>query len=115
MFALLIVAWLSACGPPPVELAPTNGEIDTIFNGRKRPKQIPENWIGSPTKSSPGWRWDDPTNSGNSVRLLRGVAEDTNPAHRGDFVIVVSDGKVLDTNGQPVSDPAIVGEALGHN
>lgn len=79
-----------------------------------RPFNVPSHWVRSPTTSSEGFRWDDPDNPGNSVRIFHGDPTDEDPAHRGPFVIVVSDGRVLDRNGDPLADRTAVVEALRH-
>ncbi len=75
-------------------------EADDIFSGT-RPDKIPSDWIGSPTRSADGFRWDDP-NGKNSVRFFRGNANDPDPSKREPFVVVVSDGEVLGRDGNPV-------------
>lgn len=75
-----------------------------MLTGKVRPANIPPDWIGSPTRSSPGWRWDDPKDSGNSVRFFQGNPDDDDPAHRKAFVIVVAGGRVIGRDGHPVED-----------
>ena len=77
-------------------------DMDDMLSGKARPPQIPVDWIGSSTRSAPGWRWDDPSNPGNSVRLFRGDPNDPDPWRREPFVVVVRDGRVVGRDGQPV-------------
>jgi hypothetical protein len=71
-------------------------DIDEVLSGRKRPEGMPEDWVGSATTSSLGWRWDDPDNRGNSVRIFRGDPNDLDLRHRTPFVIDVRVGRVRD-------------------
>jgi hypothetical protein len=80
----------------------------------ERPPNIPEHWVGSPTRTSEGYRWDDPADAGNSMRMFRGDPGDSDPAHREPFVIMVRGGQVLDVNAEPINDPEIVAHALTH-
>jgi hypothetical protein len=76
--------------------------MDDWSSGKMRPRQIPANWIGSPTKSAPGWRWDDPENSDNSVRIYQGNPNDPDPSKREPYVVVVSGGVVIGRDGKPL-------------
>lgn len=87
--------------------------LDGILAG-ERPPNVPEHWIGMPTISSRGYRWDDPESPGNSLRFFPGNPNDPNPLHRIPFVIVVRDGRVRDVNGDIIEDESVVSEALGH-
>jgi filamentous hemagglutinin len=96
-----------------MELNVIDQEINNWLCG-ERPRHIPAHWIGSPTVSLEGYRWDDPDNPGNSVRIFKGDPSAGDPAHRAPFVIVVSDGQVLDRTGAPVTDAVAKAEALSH-
>lgn len=80
---------------------------EAIFNGQVRPDKVPSDWIGSPTRSAPGYRWDDP-NGNNSVRFFRGDPNDPDPSKRDAFVVVVRDDVALNRNGDPL--PGIIPE-----
>src|SRR5579872_2926453 len=82
----------------------------SILDG-ERPPSVPEDWVRSPTTTSPGWRWDDPDNAKNSVRFFRGDSRDSNLSHQQPFVIVVRDGHVLDEHGNIIDDEAVLSEA----
>jgi hypothetical protein len=88
--------------------------LSEAFLTGSRPPNVPENWVGAPTVSSPGFRWDDPHNPGNSLRFFRANPNDPNPSHREDFVIVVRDGRVLDKDGNVIDDEGVTWEALQH-
>jgi len=80
---------------------------DDILSGRVRPEKIPSNWVGRPTSSAPGWRWDDPNDPGNSVRFFAGDAHDPVQSKRAPYVVVVSGGLVIGADGKPVPDSNI--------
>jgi len=75
---------------------------EDVLTGKVRPRQIPDNWLGSPAKSAPGWRYDDPDNSGNSVRIYRGDPEDSDPSKRAPYVVVIKNGVALGRDGKPL-------------
>ncbi|HTO33302.1 MAG TPA: hypothetical protein VL202_19320 [Pararhizobium sp.] len=75
---------------------------EALFTGKERPRQIPTDWIGSPTRSAPGWRWDNPANTGNSVRIFRGDPNHSDPSMRQPFVVVVKNGVTIGADGQPL-------------
>ena len=67
-------------------------------------KQIPQEWEpGQPNKKKPGWRWQDPMNQGNGVRIDRGDTNSHHPSQQVDHVIVRKDGQVIGRNGQPIT------------
>ncbi|QWW67928.1 hypothetical protein [Rhizobium sp. WYJ-E13] len=75
---------------------------DDILSGKVRPPQIPSHWVGKPTSSSRGWRWDDPDNSGNGVRFFAGDPDDPVPSKRNTYVVVVSGGVAMGADGNPI-------------
>ncbi|MGL4489138.1 MAG: hypothetical protein ACRCU5_06810 [Rhizobiaceae bacterium] len=75
-------------------------EFDAILEGQ-RPDSIPADWVGSPTQSAPGFRWDDPKGQ-NSVRFFKGDPNDTDATKRQPYVIVISDGKLMGRDGKPI-------------
>jgi len=83
-------------------IAYAEGPMDDIVTGKIRPEKIPADWIGSPTKSAIGWRYDDPNNAGNSVRIYQGDPNDPEPSKREPYVVVISNGKVIGRDGKPV-------------
>ncbi|WP_145635034.1 hypothetical protein [Neorhizobium alkalisoli] len=76
---------------------------DDIFSGKVRPEKIPSHWMGRPTSSAPGWRWDDPDDLGNSVRFFTGDPDDPLPSKQTPYVIVVSGGSVIGRDGKSVA------------
>ena len=109
--------WISlaavSCGAATDQEVVVSDRAERWLNG-ERPENIPEHWIGSRTKSSEGFRWDDPANSGNSMRIFRGDPHDPYPAHREPFIIFIHRGQVLDVNADPITDPEVVAHALTH-
>jgi hypothetical protein len=59
-------------------------------------QKIPESWgDAQPNKKKPGWRWRDPANQGNGVRIDRGDADSSFPSQRVDHVILRKDGQPI--------------------
>lgn len=77
--------------------------LELVLTGQVRPPTVPAHWVGSPTRSAPGWRWDDPANEGNSVRIFRADPGNADVSKRVPYVIVVSNGQVLGNDGQPIA------------
>ena len=70
-------------------------EIDEILSGKVRPPNIPDDWVGEPLPQSQGWRWFDPNNRGDCVRIY--AADEP-------FVIVTKDGQVIGRDGKPTGE-----------
>lgn len=67
-------------------------------------QKIPQSWgDAQPNKKKPGWRWRDPTNQGNGVRIDRGDADSSFPSQQVDHVILRKEGQVIGKNGQPIA------------
>ncbi|WP_373707068.1 RHS repeat domain-containing protein, partial [Neisseria dentiae] len=66
-------------------------------------KKIPKEWTKSPNKKGEGFRWQDPNNKGNGVRIDKGNPNHTHPTQQVDHVIVRSNGKVIGRDGNPIS------------
>jgi hypothetical protein len=75
-------------------------DIDDILKGA-RPDNIPNEWVGSPTKSAKGYRWDDP-NGQNSVRFFKGDPNDPDTSKHNPYVIVISNGMLVGRDGKGV-------------
>jgi hypothetical protein len=73
---------------------------DGIFSGSIRPSQIPPNWVGEPLPDDAGWRWSDPGNRSNAVRLFRGDPNSVEPDGRDPYVVVTVDGHLVDNRGE---------------
>src|SRR5436190_862081 len=86
-FALVAVHVIEMPAARAEDAASAQRDGEALLTGKTRPPQVPADWIGSPTKSAPGWRWDDPQNAGNSVRIFRGNPADPDPAKRKDHVV----------------------------
>jgi hypothetical protein len=72
-------------------------DIEGIFTGTVRPRQIPGDWHGEPLPDRAGWRWFDPNNRGNSVRFYRG--EGAAP-----YVVVTVSGAIIGPDGKPTGE-----------
>ena len=74
------------------------------WNGGTRPPQIPDTWRGRPLRGGDGWCWEDPENAGNSVRFYRGDPASVFPSKRSPYVVVCSEGFLIDRDGEPIPD-----------
>lgn len=77
---------------------------DDILSGRERPRQIPLDWVGEPLPMGKGWRWFDPKDRGDSVRIYRGDPRAEHPVDRDMYVIVTVKGETLDAQGTPTGE-----------
>jgi hypothetical protein len=100
--AIFVVTVVQPSPSLAVDAASEDQETEAWLTGKSRPSQVPADWIGSATKSAPGWRWDDPKNPGNSVRIFRGNPNDPDPTKRRPYVVVVRNGQVIGRNGAPI-------------
>ncbi|WP_273863321.1 DUF637 domain-containing protein, partial [Pseudomonas sp. B3G-3] len=64
--------------------------------------KLPESWAVSPNKKGTGFRWQDPKNKGNGVRIDKGEPHISQPTQQVDHVIVRSNGQVIGRDGKPV-------------
>ncbi|MCS4263653.1 filamentous hemagglutinin [Pseudomonas protegens] len=69
---------------------------DTTIN------KFPASWAVSPNKKGTGFRWQDPQNKGNGVRVDKGEPHISQPTQQVDHVIVRSNGQVIGRDGKPV-------------
>ena len=68
--------------------------------------RVPPGWgEGEATNKGEGWRWTNPENQGNGVRIDRGDANNSQPIQQQDHVIVRSGGRVIGRDGQPIAGP----------
>ncbi|KYC39214.1 hypothetical protein WA1_31195 [Scytonema hofmannii PCC 7110] len=66
--------------------------------------KIPKYWgSGQANKKKPGWRWQDPTNQGNGVRIDEGNPNNSHLSQQVDHVVVRRNGQVIGRNGQPIA------------
>ena len=72
-------------------------EIDEILLGNVRPPNNPDDWEGQPIPGDKGWRWFNPKNRGDSVRIY--VADEP-------YVVVTKNCQVIGRDG------ALTGECL---
>ena len=91
---------------------PTSGKTDSETAKSELPKiwdvpdttisKLPEGWNASPNKKGVGFRWQDPKNQGNGVRIDKGEPGISQPTQQVDHVIVRSNGQVIGRDGKPV-------------
>lgn len=72
-----------------------------VFNGTIRPAQIPPDWAGEPLPRNYGWRWYNPTNRLDSVRLYRGDPKSWDLSKRDPYVVITVNGQLIDRDGKP--------------
>lgn len=76
---------------------------------RARPEGIPDNWRITGTDSPGGTLYRDPSNPGNSVRVMRGNPNSPYPNSRAPYVRWQRNGQPLDMDGNKLPskyDPA---------
>lgn len=66
---------------------------------RVRPSGVPEGWRIRGTKTAGGTRYSDPSNPGNSVRVMQGSPSSTYPSSQAPYVAWQRNGQPLDVNG----------------
>jgi hypothetical protein len=72
--------------------------------GQSAAEKIPPAWgTGQPNSKGDGWRWQDPANPGNGVRIDRGSPGNSQPSQQPDHVIVRHNGRVIGRDGSPIS------------
>ena len=93
---------------PQTKLAPEKSDLPK--QGFKPPAgtriqlpDIPKNWRIKPTKGQGGTRYVDPSNPGNSVRVMPGNPRSPYANSRRPYVRWQKNGQALDRNGRPVS------------
>jgi RHS repeat-associated protein len=67
------------------------------------PEGIPPDWVASPTKGAGGTKYVDPTNPGNSVRVMPGNPKSPYPNSQKPYVRWQKNGQALDKNGNVVA------------
>lgn len=67
-----------------------------------RPNGVPSNWIRKPSKTGGGFRFIDPNNPHNSVRVMPGDPSSPFPGSIMPYVRWVQNGRSLDVNGEVV-------------
>lgn len=65
--------------------------------------KIPKNWgDGVPNRKPGGFRWQDPNDQGNGVRIDRGNPNNSQTVQQVDHVVVRVRGNVIGRDGQPI-------------
>jgi len=73
-----------------------------VYTGAVRPRQIPADWSGEPLPDDLGWRWYNPRNRRDSVRLYRGDPASRDASTRQPYVVVTVNGELLGPDGKPL-------------
>ena len=81
-----------------------NSDEEKMFSGEVRPPNIPVHWLGEPLPSHAGWRWFNPQNRGDSVRLFRGNPQSAKSVEQYPYVIVTVDGNLIGRDGKPTGE-----------
>jgi SPP1 gp7 family putative phage head morphogenesis protein len=68
----------------------------------RRPRGVPKDWKKVPSKKKEGYKYVDPKNKHNDVRVQRGNRDVSNPSQQNDYVKWKKEGKWLDKNGKVV-------------
>ncbi|GAA2127201.1 WXG100-like domain-containing protein [Actinomadura napierensis] len=89
------------------EVGAGGGEQEGGWDNGKPPadalEKVPDEWgDGKPNKKGVGYRWTDPQNPGNGIRIDEGDPSNPQPAQRVDHVVVRVGGKVIGRDGQPL-------------
>lgn len=82
----------------------TTNDQERVFSGAERPPNIPDDWHGEPLPDGVGWRWFNPDNRGDSVRLFRGDPDSPDSSVRNPYVIVTRNGEVIGRDGNPTGE-----------
>lgn len=84
----------------------TAGPVRGRWNGKNPPKEaidkVPGNWAGKANKKKDGWRWEDPKNQGNTIRIDKGEPNSRTPSQQVDHVVITSNGRIIGPDGQPI-------------
>jgi hypothetical protein len=81
----------------------SRGHLDPDTRAQVQQK-LPDGWgSGAPNKKGVGTRWQDPANPGNGVRVDRGDPDASLPSQRVDHVVVRRNGRILDRNGDEIT------------
>ena len=64
--------------------------------------RFPKTWSVNPNRKGIGFRWSDPNNKGNGVRVDKGNPDHSHAAQRVDHVVVRSNGRIIGRDGKPV-------------
>ena len=65
--------------------------------------KLPNAWgSGEANRKGIGFRWEDPSNPGNGVRIDQGNPNNTQTLQQVDHVVVRNNGRVLGPDGKPI-------------
>jgi hypothetical protein len=66
--------------------------------------KIPANWLQAPARKGGGWRWQDPDNANNEIRIDPGRAEVSMNTQRIDHVVINYNGVIIGRGGIRITD-----------
>ena len=70
----------------------------------ERPKQIPPNWICEQLPDAKGWRWSDPANRNNAVRIYDGDSHSERLEDQSPYVIITVNGELIGSDSQKLGE-----------
>ena len=85
-------------------MATIEHDFEGWLTGSARPRQIPSEWQGEPLPDGAGWRWFNPENRGDSVRMYRAGPQSADPSIHEPYVIVTVNGQIIGRDGQPLGE-----------
>lgn len=94
--------------PPEIQYGVVFTPFTMQFLGQMgRPAFIPKNWnvIDPGRGRREGLKFQDPNNTHNNVRIMKGDPNSSNPGQQKDYMVVRKNGATLDANGNPTNDP----------
>lgn len=62
-------------------------------------EKIPSGWLEGPARKGGGWRWRDPNNANNEIRIDPGRAEVSMPTQNINHVVINYNGVIIGRNG----------------
>ena len=70
---------------------------------QKARDKIPQEWgNGKPNRKGDGWRWEDPQNPGNGIRIDKGNPYHSLPSQQVNHVVIRQNGRVIGCDGRPI-------------
>ena len=76
-------------------------EYERFLTGTATPPIVPAGWSDEPLPEGAGWRWFNPENRGDCVRMYRGDPTSSDASMRKPYVIVTRNGQVIGQDGEP--------------
>lgn len=64
--------------------------------------KLPTGWIEKPTRKGGGWRWIDPFEINNQIRIDPGRPNVSLPTQQADHVVINHNGRIIGSEGKPI-------------